>query len=55
MEDYRCHLSDGLQMATALMDKGPQIFGEICTDLEEFMKNHDFKSVNEMVGLTHRF
>jgi len=22
MEDYRCHLSDGLQMATALMDKG---------------------------------
>ena len=47
--------ASAVQIGTALMDKGPQIFAEICSDLEEFMKNHDFKSINEMVGLTHRF
>lgn len=47
--------ASAVQIGTAIMDKGPQIFGEICTGLEEFMKTHNFKSVNEMVGLTHRF
>ena len=36
------------------MDKGPQIFNEISINLENFMKIHDFKSIDEMVGLTHR-
>lgn len=47
--------ASAVQIGTALMDNGPQIFAEICSDLEEFMKSHDFKSINEMVGLTHRF
>ena len=47
--------ASAVQIGTALMDKGPQIFDEICSGPAEFMKTHDFKSINEMVGLTHSF
>ncbi len=46
--------ASAVQIGTALMDKGPQIFNEISINLENFMKIHDFKSIDEMVGLTHR-
>jgi dihydroorotate dehydrogenase len=37
------------------MEKGPEIFAEICTGLEKFMKEHEFNSISEMVGLAHKF
>lgn len=47
--------ASAVQVGTAIMEKGPEIFAEICTGLEKFMKEHEFNSISEMVGLAHKF
>lgn len=43
-----------VQIGTAIMHNGPEIFAEICQGLEKFMIEHKFQNINEMVGLAHR-
>lgn len=47
--------ASAVQVGTAIMEKGPEIFAEICTGLEKFMIEHEFDSISEMVGLAHKF
>jgi dihydroorotate dehydrogenase (NAD+) catalytic subunit len=47
--------ASAVQIGTAIMQKGPEIFAEICLGIEKFMKDHKFNSVEEMVGLAHKF
>jgi len=47
--------ASAVQIGTAIMNHGPEIFAQICQGLEKFMEEHDFQSVNEMVGLAHQF
>jgi dihydroorotate dehydrogenase (NAD+) catalytic subunit len=43
-----------VQIGTAIMDHGPEIFNEINKGLSSFIKNSDFNSINEMVGFAHK-
>ena len=43
-----------VQIGTAIMDEGVNVFGDINRDLEKFMKEKGYSSVDEMVGLAHR-
>lgn len=47
--------ASAVQIGTAIMHKGPEIFAEITSGLEKFMKHHEFSSIDEMVGLSHEF
>lgn len=42
-----------VQIGTAIMDEGVEIFGNINKDLEEFMSKNNYVSIGEMVGLAH--
>jgi dihydroorotate dehydrogenase (NAD+) catalytic subunit len=42
-----------VQIGTAIMYEGPEIFAQINHGLEKFMKEHDFQNVGEMVGMAH--
>lgn len=42
-----------VQVGTAIMYDGPEIFMRICRGLERFMIEEGFSSVDEMVGLAH--
>ena len=43
-----------VQIGTSIMDYGPEIFKTINTDLNEFIENSDFTSINDMVGYAHK-
>ena len=43
-----------VQIGTAIMDEGVEVFGHINEGLEKFMAEKGFSSINEMVGLAHR-
>lgn len=43
----------GVQIGTAIMDEGISIFTQIANDLENFMKNKGYSSIDEMVALAH--
>lgn len=47
--------ASAVQVGTVIMEKGPEIFAEICTGLEKFMIEHEFDSISEMIGLAHEF
>ena len=42
-----------VQIGTAIMDEGVEVFGKINEGLERFMKEKGFSSIDEMVGLAH--
>lgn len=42
-----------VQVGTAIMYDGPEVFMKICRGLEAFMMAEGFSSVDEMVGLAH--
>ena len=42
-----------VQIGTAIMDEGVEVFGKINNDLEAFMKEKGYSSIDEMVGLAH--
>ena len=43
-----------VQIGTAIMDEGVEVFNKINIGLEKFMKEKDYSSIDEMVGLAHR-
>jgi dihydroorotate dehydrogenase (fumarate) len=43
--------ADAVQMVSAVLVKGAEVFGEMRTGLERFMEQHEFESVNAMKGL----
>lgn len=45
--------ASGVQIGTAIMDKGVEIFSKIASDLERFMSQKGFNSISEMVALAH--
>ena len=42
-----------VQIGTAIMDEGVDVFSKINSDLKDFMIEKNYKSINEMVGLAH--
>ena len=42
-----------VQIGTAIMDEGVEVFSKINKDLEVFMKEKGYSSIDEMVGLAH--
>ncbi|WP_283390332.1 dihydroorotate dehydrogenase [Methanobrevibacter woesei] len=43
----------GVQIGTSIMNKGVEVFNSINKDLENFMKEKGYKSIDEMVALAH--
>lgn len=43
----------GVQIGTSIMNEGVEIFNQINNDLENFMKEKGYKSIDEMVALAH--
>jgi len=43
-----------VQVCTAGILKGPDVYGKILKELEEFLDSHGYKDVAELKGLTHR-
>ena len=42
-----------VQIGTAIMDEGVEVFSKINQGLEEFMKDKGYSSIDEMVGIAH--
>ena len=42
-----------VQIGTAIMDEGVEVFSKINKDLENFMTEKGFSSIDEMVGIAH--
>ena len=42
-----------VQIGTAIMDEGVDVFSKINSDLKEFMIEKNYKSIKDMVGLAH--
>jgi dihydroorotate dehydrogenase (fumarate) len=43
--------ADALQIGTAILIEGPGVFGKIVKEIEEWMENHGFSSIEEIVGI----
>ena len=43
-----------MQIGTAIMDEGVDVFAKINSGLEKFMSDKGYSSIDEMVGLAHR-
>ena len=43
-----------MQVGTAVMYHGLEVFREITSDLEKFMMRKGYQRVDEMVGLAHQ-
>jgi dihydroorotate dehydrogenase (NAD+) catalytic subunit len=43
-----------VQIGTAIMDEGVEVFKKINIGLEKFMAEKGYSSIDEMVGLAHR-
>ena len=41
------------QIGTAVMDKGPEVFGNVCKGISKFMKRYGYRSISDMVGVAH--
>jgi dihydroorotate dehydrogenase (NAD+) catalytic subunit len=46
--------ASAVQIGTSIMYEGPEIFGRISSDLEEFIEDSEFDSINDMVGFAHK-
>ena len=46
--------ASAVQIGTSIMYEGPEIFGRITSDLEEFIEESEFDSINDMVGFAHK-
>ena len=46
--------ASAVQIGTSIMYEGPEIFGRISQDLEDFLENSNFNSVGDMVGFAHK-
>jgi dihydroorotate dehydrogenase (NAD+) catalytic subunit len=42
-----------VQIGTAIMDEGVEVFSKINQGLEKFMKDKGYSSIDEMVGIAH--
>ena len=45
--------ASAVQIGTAIMDEGVEVFEKISTGLKEFMLAKGYSSISEMVGLAH--
>ena len=43
-----------VQIGTSIMYEGPDIFGRIAADLDGFLEDSEFDSIEEMVGFAHK-
>jgi len=46
--------ASAVQIGTAVASKGLSVFGAVSRGVEAYLKRKGFKSVNEIVGLSHR-
>ncbi len=46
--------ASAVQIGTSIMYEGPDIFGRVSSDLEEFIGDSEFNSINDMVGFAHK-
>ncbi len=46
--------ASAVQIGTSIMYEGPEIFGRISEDLEEFLEDSGFDSIEDMVGYAHK-
>ncbi|MEM3536386.1 MAG: DUF561 domain-containing protein, partial [Candidatus Bathyarchaeia archaeon] len=46
--------ASAVQIGTAIALKGANVFGAVARGIENYLKKKGFKSVNEIVGLSHR-
>lgn len=46
--------ASAVQIGTAIMYEGVEVFNKINTGLENFIEEHEFSSIYEMIGLAHR-
>jgi dihydroorotate dehydrogenase (NAD+) catalytic subunit len=46
--------ASAIQIGTAVAIKGPSVFKAVARGIDAYLKRNDFRSVNEIVGLSHR-
>lgn len=45
--------ASAFQIGTAVIDSGPEIFGNVCKGINKFMKRYGYSSIESMVGAAH--
>jgi dihydroorotate dehydrogenase (NAD+) catalytic subunit len=46
--------ASAVQIGTAVALKGPSVFKAVAWGIDAYLKKNNFRSVNEIVGLSHR-
>ena len=41
-------------IGTGIYYRGPQVFSNVCKEMEAWLKNHGYKSLNDIRGMAHR-
>lgn len=52
--EYMMAGASAVQVGSAVYNEGPEVFGRLDRELQEFMDSHGYKSVKEMVGIAHK-
>jgi len=44
----------GIGVGTAVLDRSVNVFSQIMKETEEWLKENDFKKIEDIIGLTHK-
>ncbi len=51
--EYMMAGAKAVQVGTAIWKEGPQVFGKICREIQEFMEEFGYTKMSEMTGVAH--
>ena len=46
--------AQGVQIGTALYQRGVNVFKQICAEINDWMKKNDYDSISKLIGVAHR-
>ena len=52
--EYLMAGASAVQIGSAVYYRGPDVFSEICREIESWMKRHEYKKLTDLIGVAHR-
>jgi dihydroorotate dehydrogenase (NAD+) catalytic subunit len=51
--EYMMAGANAVEIGSAVRWRGPEVFGNVCKEIQAFMSENGFSSVGEMIGIAH--
>jgi dihydroorotate dehydrogenase (NAD+) catalytic subunit len=51
--EYMMAGANAVEIGSAVRWRGPEVFGNVCQEIREFMSKNGFSSIGEMIGIAH--